>query len=436
MQGDSRKLLADIPDDRVDAIVTDPPYELGFMGKAWDASGIAYDAGLWGQALRVLKPGGHLLSFGGSRTYHRMACAIEDAGFDIRDQIMWIYGSGFPKSLNVSKAIDKTRDDRDSVLKVTTAMAEAADRLGLSKADVDSHMGTSDMAGWWLSRLRHRCQCPRVDQWRRLKGILDLGDDLDGLVEHLNARKGESGESWKEAELVSSEVRYNEASGIVNVGQGDRSRVVREIKAPNSEDAKKWQGWGTALKPAHEPIVVARKPMRSPVSSNVRLHGTGAINIDACRFGMGEGGSRDGEDSARRRYADRGSTNFAPTPGPRGGDARGRWPANVIHDGLDEAWASYFYTAKASTSERGEGNIHPTVKPVELMGYLCRLVTPPGGVVLDPFMGSGTTGVAAINSNFRFIGIELDPSYFDIARHRIRSLELPLFAGELTGAAQ
>lgn len=376
--GDCRETLAAMATGSVDSVVTDPPYELGFMGKSWDSSGIAYDLSVWKNALRVLKPGGHLLAFGGSRTYHRLAVAIEEAGFEIRDQIMWIYGSGFPKSHNLT---------------------------------------------------------------------------------------GE------------------------------------------------WKGWGTALKPAHEPICVARKPLSGTVAANVLAHGTGAINVDACRVATddalraGSGAipcrhaenvarGRSGEASAATRYTDAGGTNFAMTPGPRGGAPSGRWPANVVHDGSDDVLAAFpdapgqlarsredgsqqgnriygamthggpvheprfetcvsaarfFYCAKASRADRNEGldalpdriggmtsntsgqhitrrdgwvpdpvkNHHPTVKPTSLMRYLCRLITPPGGVVLDPFMGSGSTGKAALLEGFRFIGCELQAEYIEIARARI-----------------
>lgn len=344
--GDCIEVMRGMPADSVDSIVTDPPYGLtsarpggrseatrgavmrGFMGLEWDGNHIAFDPAVWVEALRVLKPGGHLLAFGGSRTYHRLAAAIEDAGFEIRDQIMWIYGSGFPKSHN-----------------------------------------------------------------------------LDGA----------------------------------------------------------WSGWGTALKPAHEPICVARKPLAGTVAANMLAHGTGALNIDGCRVG----------------------------------DAGGRWPANVMHDGSEEVLqafpnapgqiarsredgtqqgnriygamkhggqvheprsetdssaARFFYCAKAGRADRNEGldglpdrvggmnsntsgqhitrrdgwtpepvkNHHPTVKPTDLMRYLCRLVTPPGGLVLDPFMGSGSTGKAAILEGFRFVGCELQPEYIEIARARIQ----------------
>jgi site-specific DNA-methyltransferase (adenine-specific) len=375
--GDCRAVLATLPDSSVDSIVTDPPYHLttgkkggsgqasvnlssphgrarigtGFMGMAWDGGDVAMRAETWAELMRVLKPGGHLLAFSGSRTYHRMACAIEDGGFEIRDQIMWLYGSGFPKSMN-----------------------------------------------------------------------------LDGA----------------------------------------------------------WEGWGTALKPAHEPICVARKPFKGTCTANVLEHGTGALNIDACRVP-----SSTPVQSSAGKGAPFGAGAYPLGEGRMYQDA-GRWPANVIHDGspevleafpsapgqiarssssssrkaknvygamargsggmdprddLDKSAARFFYCAKASRADRngglpdpgaqfkkgttlravevaaaaGElsGNTHPTVKPTDLMAYLCRLVTPPGGVVLDPFMGSGSTGKAAMREGFRFIGIDMTPEYVEIARARI-----------------
>ena len=395
LRGDCLAVLKTFPDSSFDSIVTDPPYELGFMGKSWDASGIAYNVDVWREALRVLKPGGHLLAFSGSRTYHRMTCAIEDAGFEIRDQIMWVYGSGFPKSLDVSKAIDKQLGAQREMVKPKSVIGHQRN-IGNRRPYMDdpNHMTVSD--------------------------------------------------------------------------------------EPATDAARQWEGWGTALKPAHEPICVARKPLVGTVAANVLQFGTGALNIDGCRVPHGEqlragtGGipcrhdetvprGRKGEASAARRYTEHGSTNFAATPGPRGGDAAGRWPANLIHDGSDEvvalflqapgrqgdlketgrprpssgrfgdmappiahpariesdtSAARFFYCAKASKSDRGPGNTRPTVKPLALMRCLVRLVTPPGGHVLDPFAGSGSTIVAALSEGFTATGIELHDEHADIADYR------------------
>ncbi len=429
---------------QVDSVVTDPPYELGFMGKSWDSTGIAFQPDTWKLAYQLLKPGGHLLAFSGSRTYHRMAVAIEDAGFEIRDQIMWLYGSGFPKSLNIGKALDK--------------------KLGNKRTS----LGTK---------------------------IKKAGDMRSG-----NYDKG-----------------------------GDYDDIELEITKGDSE----WEGWGTALKPAHEPVVMARKPLsEKSIVDNVLKHGTGGINIDASRiegdvkhpdsnpdfrdqgkkskeaigidklsFGQVTGAkrkktqrkprSKEGvwtEDNSGMKAA---GSEFADA------DPRGRFPANVMHDGSDAVQeifphtksgqlkstsqtrnfkfegakgkaqdrtlpdrepsegsaARFFYCPKVSKSERNDGldafpeklsgtnakgyvgdgihdheprnvmnrNTHPTVKPVELMKYLCRMVTPKGGIVLDPFMGSGSTGIAAKDEGFDFIGIEMEEEYFNIASSRIGS---------------
>ena len=364
LHGDCLAILPTLAADSVDAVVTDPPYGLEFMGREWDGSdgfrrslneadigrnnafgrmskrGPEYRAGhlfqewceAWAkECLRVLKPGGHILAFGGTRTYHRLACAIEDAGFEVRDQIQWIYATGFPKSR-------------------------------------------------------------------------------------------------------------------------------------------------ATLKPAHEPIVMARKPLIGTVAANTELHGTGALNIDACRVAAGvhAGKDRDGEASAERRYTAKGATNFAATPGPRGGDPQGRYPANIIHDGSEEVLAGFpesagqlayvgpeqgdrpsrgiygdfgprppneprgdsgsaarfFYAAKADKQDRA-GSKHPTVKPVDLIAYLCRLVTPSGGVVLDPFGGSGTTAAACAREGLDCILIEREAEYVaDIERRvaHVSGTDFPLFA--------
>ncbi|MBQ5149479.1 site-specific DNA-methyltransferase [Citrobacter freundii] len=375
-EGDCLNILKTLADESVDSIVTDPPYGLSFMGKKWDYDVPSVD--IWKECLRVLKPGGHLLSFAGARTYHRMAVRIEDAGFEIRDQLMWLYGSGFPKSQNIGKAMVKLR-------------------------------GT------------------------------DIYPDVTG----------------KEST---------------------------------------WDGMGTNLKPAHEPIVMARKPFKGTVANNVLAHGTGALNIDDCRVGndiisthsRGKNGAfpkRPGETTAEesgRKQDQREGLDHS--------EQVGRWPANVLHDGSEAVvsqfpqssitgkrseksrsakvsntdWlhdnhistehtdsgstARFFYCPKTSPADRHEGlvrttrpikhgstlrnienmnasldgNRHPTVKPTQLMAYLCRLITPAGGLVLDPFMGSGSTGKGAVIEGFRFIGIERESEYVNIARARIR----------------
>ena len=379
-QGDCIETMRTLPDNSVDSIVTDPPYELGFMNKSWDSTGIANNVEMWKECLRVLKPGGHLLSFGGTRTYHRMACAIEDAGFEVRDQMQWLYGSGFPKSMDVSKAIDK--------------------KLGA------------------------------------------------------------------EREVIGTCKRSGKGSGILGAFEGNN-----KITFSGSDAAKEWEGWGTCLKPAHEPICLARKPIsEKTIAENVLKWGTGGLNIDACRIPTIEtitNHSRSAEAAiSKGKYGDSAAQDTHQTPGQEGG----RFPANIILD--EEAGAildvqsgavsygskaggytyseseyevqgfikkckpkspsnygdgggasRFFYCPKTSKSERNAGldsqNHHPTVKPVKLMEYLIKLITPPGGVVLDPFMGSGSTGIAARHLGFRFIGIEMEKEYCEIAEKRI-----------------
>ena len=407
INADCIEAMKAMPDNSVDSIVTDPPYELGFMGKSWDASGIAFNIEVWQEALRVIKPGGHLIAFSGSRTYHRMAVAIEDAGFQIRDQIMWVYGSGFPKSHNISKGIDKASDFEGEV-------------IGTEKIDIGIQGGS--------------------------------------------------------------------------MHAGRQTNVVEREVVELSPDAARWQGWGTALKPAHEPMVLARKPLEGTVANNVLTYGVGGLNIDGTRVGSEQmgGGSMPqmaaGDSIVGRNQGAERLENDA--------IATGRFPANFIHDGSDEvvalfpysksgamsgeynntimaqsngnrdgktikltqkasegSAARFFYCAKASKRDRNEGldgfekkitndntppgtkgsnspragagrggataNHHPTVKPTSLMQYLIRLVTPPNGIVLDPFMGSGSTGKACAYEGFDFIGIDQSAEYVAIAQARI-----------------
>jgi site-specific DNA-methyltransferase (adenine-specific) len=399
--GDCLEVLRTLPDNSVDAVVTDPPYGLSFMGKRWDYDVPSVE--VWAECLRVLKPGGHLLAFAGTRTQHRMAVRIEDAGFEIRDMIAWVYGSGFPKSLDVSKAIDKAE-------------------------------------GHW---------------------------------------RGRAGE-------IASENGAMSGGNYARTPKGD----------PITNSAKQWQGWGTALKPALEPITVARKPLIGTVAENVLTHGTGALNVDGCRVACdwqaerGDAWLRSGKQVTQDSWQGPNTKQAGSTCADRV-SPQGRWPANLIHDGSDEvvglfpgnrpsrggahfhsdgfapaevtnreigygdsgSAARFFYCAKASKADRDDGcdgleerdvnrygeqgqgplpqqtprvtqrnrNHHPTVKPTDLMRYLCRLVTPPNGTVLDPFTGSGSTGKAAKLEGFSFIGIEREAEYVAIAQARINS---------------
>lgn len=357
LQGDCLEVLKTLEDNSVDSIVTDPPYELGFMGKKWDSTGIAYNVDLWKECLRVLKPGGHMLAFGGTRTYHRMTCAIEDAGFEIRDCIQWLYGSGFPKSHDISKAIDK--------------------RAGAEREVVGTY------------------QHP------------------DGKPRNIDNHKA------------------NKDARIADQEWGMKQSGFQPITAPATSEAKQWDGWGTCLKPANEPIVLARKPLsEKTIAENVMKWGTGGINIDGCRIPSGEnelkstvrgaGVHKTGNERLTGWNRDEYDGTYTP-------NEAGRFPANVILDEeagrmLDEQQegaSRFFYCAKASKKERGEGNNHPTVKPVKLMEYLVKLITPPDGIVLDPFLGSGTTLLVAEQLGRKSVGIELNPEYVKLAEERL-----------------
>lgn len=332
IQGNSAEVLKQYPDNYFDSVVCDPPYGINFLGKDWDSN--IGEEEVYRQCYRVLKPGGHLLAFSAARTYHHLAMSVERSGFEIRDQIMWVYGSGFPKSQDVGRQIQKS--------------------LGVKET---KRIKTHDL---------------------RSNALMD------------------------------------------GKGQAELDQVIA-----TDPEAKRWSGWGNALKPAHEPIVVAQKPMKHALYKNVQEWGVGALNIDACRVGDSE--------------------------------SIGRFPANLVHDGsqkvvelFPEDSQRFFYCAKVSRGERNIGcedvepknmsydgrdkhienpyqrhnsivaNNHPTVKPVDLMRYLIKLVTPANSRVLDPFCGSGSTGMAAVELGHEFVGIELDPRYCDIARRRIQ----------------
>lgn len=425
--GDCREVIKTVAEASIHAVVTDPPYSLvsiqkrfgkpgqapaqhgtdglyrrasaGFMGQQWDTGETAHDPAFWVEVYRVLRPGAHIVAFGGTRTYHRMVCAIEDAGFEIRDQLGWAYGSGFPKSHNVGKALDK-------------------------------------MAGATRETIRERYTVKRIKPGATV------------------VREG----AW---------------------GKQDISYTATDSR-PATDAARQWDGWGTALKPAWEPICLARKPLSGTVAETVLQHGTGALNIDGCRIETTDdlnGGTYIGElrDPGPQRCLEnqnrkRGIGEFV--------QPDGRWPANLVHDGSEEVLAAFpdapgqqryvgpehgdrpsrgiygdfgarppneprgdagsaarfFYSAKADADDRCDSK-HPTVKPVALMRWLVRLITPPTGIVLDPFAGSGTTGVACLREGFDSILIEREDQYVKDIRHRLAKLsgfDTPLLAGAAT----
>jgi len=471
--GDCIEVMRQMPDNSVDAVVTDPPYLIDFMGKGWDsADGIAGKPEVWREALRVLKPGGHLLAFGGTRTWHRLAVAIEDAGFEVRDSIAWMYGSGFPKSLDVSKAIDKKRDEahdaerRDVILTVTKWIADARTAAGISNRQIDEHFGFAGMSGHWTSS-KSQPSVPTAEQWPRLLDFLGVEEpplEVRNAVDEWLRMKGQPAPTWSLRE-VTGHYKQPTAQQVWMQNYSDHVALPAKERRdkPATPAAEQWQGWGTALKPAHEPIVVARKPLIGTVAENVLTHGTGALNIDASRIGTQEMVKTQGagtgvivskSDSMAGAHYERIEV----------GTVTGRWPANVI---LDESQAAeldkqsgvtnslqrvgdrtasvgysgglahqegilmghndtggasrFFYVAKAGKRERPNVNgvAHPTVKPMALMQYLVRLVTPPGGTVLEPFAGSGTTIEAALNEGFNVIGIEMTDEYLPLIMSRI-----------------
>lgn len=499
--GDALNILRGMPDNSIDSVVTDPPYGLSFMGKRWDYDVPSVE--LWVECLRVLKPGGHLLAFAGTRTQHRMAVRIEDAGFEIRDMIAWVYGSGFPKSLDVSKAIDRQRFDLADIYRLTEWIRAARDAAKIGNWEIDKAFGFNGMAGHWTSA-KSQPLVPTLEQVPLLLDVLgltpdDVPEDIRKLLCDLNGRKHQPSENWWKRKVVKTEIKrisnesvwgQHSASGMYAPGEHQVN-----ITTPATDAAKQWDGWGTALKPALEPITLARKPLAErTVAANVLTWGTGGVNVDGCRVGADEmPRTKSTGVLASENRAMSGANYVRETTGT----VTGRFPANLIHDGSDEvvrlfpvtgpskavkgaragksagrlgafsgqaavtmghddqggSAARFFYCAKASRSEREAGceglemkynvgtmsgdadgslltgsgnprdtsarNHHPTVKPIALMRYLCRLVTPPGGIVLDPFTGSGTTGCAAMLEGFGFIGMERETEYIEIARRRI-----------------
>lgn len=388
--GDSLEVLKNLPENSIDSIVTDPPYGLSFMGKKWDYQVPSID--IWKEVFRVLKPGGHLLAFAGTRTQHRMAVNIEDAGFEIRDMIAWVYGSGFPKALDISKAI--------------------GNQFGLEREVVGEK--------------------------------IRLGDSI----------------------AYPTNPKPDEHSPLVLIDKGGVSNTNGFDTLPASPDAIKWDGWKSALKPAMEPITLARKPLDGTIVNTVLTYGVGGLNIDGCRIGIDPtiddprlGGNGSWNHKENEFFVGLSTTN--------GSSSQGRYPGNLIIDDSEDvselfpetksgtlsahhnqdsapgngftmgkmervitefrgdsgSASRFFYVAKPSKQDRSEGletpNGHPTVKPTELMRYLVRLITPKGGVVLDPFNGSGSTGKACMYEGMKYIGVELDQNYIDLSTKRI-----------------
>ena len=488
LKGNSLDLLPTLADNSIDAIVTDPPYGLGnpdpdyiikaiqlwasgdrvhipegkgFMGKSWDS--FVPPPAIWDECLRVLKPGGHLLAFAGTRTYDLMGISIRMAGFEIRDSIGWVYGSGFPKSLDVSKAIDKGQgQNRDRQLAFTSwmkssglAQDKCAELLLPFAKNIESARAMAQH--YYTDKQQPAIATADIFDWIR-PYLPEVPEEIERLVAE---RTGIEWTEYKNRKVI------GERTTGLGTGKGNTAIMGdgnRDLTAPSTPEAKQWQGWGTALKPALEPIVVARKPLIGTVAENVLTHGTGGLNIDASRIGIEQrtyaGATKLME---QRPWNDEQETKPDFT-------VQGRWPANLILDHqaaelVDEqsgqlkggTWnntdgarhfdnngkptgyetkgkdnsvggaSRFFYVAKASKRDRNEGlkdaNTHPTVKPTDLMRYLVKLITPPGGTVLDPFTGSGSTGKAAILEGFDFIGIELTEDYWPIIEGRLKHAE-------------
>lgn len=451
--------LRTIPPNSIDSIVTDPPYGIGFMGKEWD---VAVPGEEWArECLRVLKPGGHIIAFAATRTVHRLAVAIEDAGFEIRDTISWLYWQGFPKSMDVSKAIDKMKHNLDQVYQVTAWIAKARDEAGITNKAIDDAFGFKGMAGHWTSK-NSQPHVPPLDHVPMLLDVLGVEEppeEIKKLLLELNADKGQPGADWFKREKVGTRQGVDmklRAPAMSKEAQGAEGAPTTEynITASASENSKKWEGWGTALKPAQEPAILARKPLDGTVANNVLTHGTGSINIDGCRIEPGDpswpgpqredlgGGGCDPTGKSAKRKDDASSYCTAPMEKEFVNPA-GRWPANIFvcpkpagtekDAGLDEYGdltggeatdrkdgSKGLESPRAGAGRNGGGkNFHPTVKPVRLMRWLIRLVTPPGGVVVDTFLGSGTTMVAAEREGFECIGIEMAGEFAALSEARV-----------------
>jgi DNA modification methylase len=536
LKGNSLDLLPTLADNSIDAIVTDPPYGLGnpdpdyiikaiqlwasgdrahipegkgFMGKSWDS--FVPPPAIWDECLRVLKPGGHLLAFAGTRTYDLMGISIRMAGFEIRDSIGWVYGSGFPKSLDVSKAIDKS-DASNLRLQRNFEFTTWMKSTGITARQIDDI--TNTMMGSHYTTHPTQPTIATSELFDKLRPYLP---EVPENIEKLVAERTVESENYKKREVIGQKqgTKSVDSSGHGIVPGGITEPVELDITAPATPEAQQWQGWGTALKPALEPIVVARKPLIGTVAENVLTHGTGGLNIDASRIGFDSNADKAKVQNAKwhsvpnQTYGTYSKqANSEVLLGADSTPDKGRWPANLILDEytaelLDEqsgqkasgtgkikvssgkksgsgTWTSdagmnaegkentgirdfgdsggasrFFYVAKASKRDRNEGledldaqrhsdrelddgaggdnprnrtnqakqNFHPTVKPTELMRYLVKLITPPGGTVLDPFTGSGSTGKAAILEGFDFIGIELTEDYWPIIEGRLKHAE-------------
>ena len=401
IEGDILEALAQLEDESVEAIVTDPPYELKFMGKSWDHSGVSFRPETWAACLRVLKPGGHMIVFGGTRTHHRMWCAVEDAGFEVRDALLWLYGQGMPKSYNVGQGIEKLK---------TIGVARRPDRdLGLGRRYVGEHMKLNETGG------TIELTTEEAKEWA------GWGTGLKPSVEPiLLARKPLS-----EKNVATNVIRWG--TGALNIDATRISTKGEVIHTPKSDPAKRQGVVGSDLgfsKGTKEKMVAAQKASVERANELGRWPANVLIQCicDDPQPLPEKAHERRGEPSQERRYDKEGGTDFATKPGIRrdggGFTHQPGCPAEML-DAQSGGASRFFYCPKAKKSEKGDGNTHPTVKPIALMRYLVRMVTPPDGVVLDPFCGSGSTLIAATEEGFGFIGIDISDEYCDIARKRL-----------------
>jgi DNA modification methylase len=465
-----RAFMSSLPSNTFDSIVTDPPYGLskqpnmrevlkhwlngddytatggGFMGKSWDS--FVPGPKTWEQALRVLKPGGYAVVFAGSRTVDLMATSLRLAGFEVVDMLHWMYGSGFPKSLDIGKAVD-ARDGLGAKREVQLKVTEWIRSTGLTSGAIN--MITNTFMGSHYTTAASQPSVPTRTDFEKLR--THFGKPVPQWVEDAVDERTTESENLKRREVIGHHTDPAQAAKWRGKYDGGNVNEAAAITTAYSDEAKQWEGWGTALKPCHEPIILCRKPLEGTYANNVMTHGCGALNIDGCRVG----------DEEMQRTKSNGikiSENGSMAGGNYGRVAaepsQGRWPGNVLHDGcLPEPMDRYFYHAKASKADRDEGmdgfahksagectggrgedsdglnspragagrtsgarNIHPTVKPTAVMQWLCRLVTPPGGTLLDPFCGSGSTLKAAALEGFNAVGCEMSPEYAEIARAR------------------
>lgn len=447
--GDSLQILKTLPADSVDSVVTDPPAGIGLLNLEWDKDKggkdqwITWLTEIMAECHRVLKPGSHALVWAIPRTSHWTATALEDAGFHVKDVITHIFGSGFPKSTAIDKAIDRAKySDTDLVFKVTAWIRDRRDELGLTNKRLDEIAGVRGGACHWTARPPHgQPHIPTLERWEKLEAVLGPAPEwISQIIKPAN----ELGDNWKTRAVLG---QYSKDSG--GIGGVPFRAANRDITEPTLEESKKWKGWGTALKPASEHWILVQKPISSHnIAANVKKFGTGAINVDASRIPIhGKIPSttnlnfRDGgfiwDTSERSR-----SSVYHQHP-------NGRFPANLLITRSNESdcparmmndqaesdtevaqyfknfkpETPFFYCKKPSKVEKGFDNSHPTVKPLRLMRYLCKMITPPMGIVLDPFMGSGSTGVAALFENFKFVGIEREEAYHQIAEKRLKGVK-------------